>query len=542
MVVDAQTLPYRSATVATAGAWVIGCRHRAGLLKKQGQFLLMKITLLNILALFTPSLLWGQGGYSKIYDFDRPASAFFDLVYKKDTLSVFGVTYHDSIPNFQGILFTQMDTNGHILNHSVFFDSLGDDYVGPIGSRMIRLADNSGFALVSSLLKRSNGILMLLNSNGSKNKVCEFKDDESLIDYYKEVLELDDGFIICGTKINQDSRPGAFVMKTDRLGNKIWEKKFFNSQRRWYFNSIYLIDDNTLVLGISSTPPINTPISQLNAQTVILAIDSLGAQKWIWESPISLNEGSAIAIQKTNQGNWIYLSGRMELFPQQGYWTVQPKIIVRDSNFNLVFEKIVGYNSSANNYFADLLMTPDNNWITVGSMLVPSTPNTQSGWVYKFSNSGDSIWNRYDTVFYNSNSSSFHYPSGSVVLPSGSTIVCGQVDNYTTFESKSWAWLIKVDNDGCVDTFNCATVGTKIPNMEAELMIYPSPTSSYVYYNDKNNTTWEKIEVINIYGKVLYSTLMPQNQYLNLIQLPAGQYFIKFNAKKFYVIKKIIKI
>ncbi len=450
---------------------------------------------------------WGQPGFSKIYDFNSPAASFTGLVLDNGVLNTFGVVFHDSIPNRQGMLFAKIDTNGNVLSFNSFFDSQGDDYVTRLGGSIIKLSNGSGFAMVGMVLSRANGFVLFVDNNGNKVNYKEYPDLGSVVDLYEKMIEVDDGFIIFGTKLKNDNSLYTFIAKLNSNGDKIWEKLFGAPFRDWYFNSIYLDNSNSYVLGISSVPPFNTPISNLNSQTVILAIDSTGHEIWRWESPVSLEEGGAGALQKTPENNWIYLSTRADLHMQQNSWTRQPKVIVRDSNFDLVWEKEFGSSNSADNQFTCLNISPDGNWVVSGFMKNPQAPNTLSGANCKFSNSGDSIWYRFDTLIYYHDAYTAHYISSSVILPSGSVIACGSIDDYSP-AAKSSAWLLKINKDACIDTLECASLSNHVPG-SGSIKIFPNPVADYFTISLTNNDNAAlEIFALDVMGQIVYHKIV----------------------------------
>jgi hypothetical protein len=456
-------------------------------------------------------------------------------------LNTFGVTFHDSVINKQGIFFAKIDTNGTILNTNTFFDALGDDYATRLGSSIIKLNSGLGFVVPGVLLQRANGFLLFIDNDGNKVNFREYADTSTILDIYEKIFEVNNGFVVCGTKIRNDYSPCVFIAKMDFDGIKLWEKTYASQSRDWYYNSVYLETPNSYILGISSVPPLGTPVSSLNSQTVMLAIDSIGSEMWRWESIISLDEGGAGALQKTVDDNWIYLSARADLNVSQNSWTLQPKVIVRDINFDLIWEKTFGLSNSNENQLTCLNVTHDNNWVASGFMKNPQTPNTLSGSINKFTNTGDSIWSRYDTVIYYATAYTSHSISGTVVLPSGSIITCGSVDDYSNL-GKSYAWLLKINKNGCIDTLNCIISHTYIYDGNSNISVFPNPTTSKAYFNSSDNLNLEAITILNSSGIVIKTIFPNEINEIDLSELSTGMYTLQFRWGNKILIKKIIKL
>src|SRR5690606_9625116 len=109
--------------------------------------------------------------------------------------------------------------------------------------------------------------------------------------------------------------------------------------------------------------------------------------------------------------------------------------------------------------------------------------------LYKISPEGDSIWSRTDTMPVGNKTYNHEY-GAIVVLPSGSTIAVGSFEQATpTPGDKSWAWVVKVDKDGCLEEL-CSF--TSVQDLEkrkpAVLSVAPNPASDYVIFEFENKT------------------------------------------------------
>ncbi|MDX1912903.1 MAG: hypothetical protein SFV22_15530, partial [Saprospiraceae bacterium] len=312
-----------------------------------------------------------QQGYSKVYDFDRPGVSFFNIKAQNDTLLVFGPVYHESIPNLQGLFFAQLDTLGNLLTYHTAFDSLGGDFSAWPHCSIHKLNDGLGYVIPAGSFTRSTGILCFVNNEGQFTKIVEHSDTTSQTEIYNTLIETSNGLLLFGMKSRLDYRVDVFVMKTDKQGNKLWEKYYDSPGRQWLLGDVYKENDNQYLIGVGTTKPQNTPFDQLDYQTVFFRIDSLGNKLWQWESLINLNQFGPSTIHKNNQGHWMYGDGEIQVFANQGYITKNTKIVIRDEDFNLMTEKIVSPPYSEVNGFVEILPTQDGNWLGVGSMTTP---------------------------------------------------------------------------------------------------------------------------------------------------------------------------
>jgi hypothetical protein len=334
-------------------------------------------------------------------------------------------------------------------------------------------------------------------------------------------------------------------MKTDKQGNKLWEKYYDSLGRQWLLGTIHKENDNQYLIGAGTTKPQNTPFNQLDYQTIFFRIDSLGNKLWQWESPLGLSEIGPGSLQKNNEGNWMYAGGEITVFANQGYITKNTKIVIRDEDFNLIDEKVVSPPLSELNGFVDIQLTQDGNWLGIGSLTTPplwTQPNALAGWMYKFDDNLDSIWSREDTVFYNLQIYTDHWLHGAVQLPSGSIIAAGQINVYYPSPGKSWGWLIKVNKDGCIDTLACSV--SAIPDIEtyqeSNLKVYPNPTSGLLFF-DAADMQWDRIEIINSQGQIMKVINKPNRTEVNLTEMPRGMYMVRFVRKGESVVRRIFK-
>jgi hypothetical protein len=91
----------------------------------------------------------------------------------------------------------------------------------------------------------------------------------------------------------------------------------------------------------------------------------------------------------------------------------------------------------------------------------------------------------------------------------------------------------------------------EVPNGYA-IDIYPNPTngkfqitSTKLQANSKTQNSISKLEVVDIYGKVVYistANRIPQTAHLNISQLSPGVYFVRVSIDNQIIVKKIIKL
>jgi hypothetical protein len=223
----------------------------------------------------------------------------------------------------------------------------------------------------------------------------------------------------------------------------------------------------------------------------------------------------------------------MEFIPMPGPiddFSIRPKLICRDSNFNLVWEKYVSDFESKTNQIFDITQTSDGNFLVIGKWDWYTTSV-----VHKFFPNGDSIWSYFDDCepFLNCD----NFLGGVVEIPSGSVFAAGYTVNYET--AKTSGVLIKLDKNGCMDTLCGGMIGTVESELVGRIKVFPNPTSDII---NVSNPIGEQIDLYDISGKkVKVVTVNNAQQTIDIHELPTGVYLLNMHEKTLHVTYKIMK-
>ncbi len=491
-------------------------------------FFLMKNIIFALFA-FAQVHSFGQVGFNKVSVFDFDGAGFSNVLYDDGYILLYGLAKQTDYP--WGIFLAKLDTNGNVIWKKVHTDTLGEDfaYIGNLG--FIKLKDNSGYALINSIFGPIDALLMIVDNKGNIVLSKEYLDISSTTDSYRKIIELDSGFLIGGDK-QPKANPNdhqIFVMRTDKQGNKVWEKWFGLESRVDVLSSLMKVDDNEFVISWSSVN-FYAPANEWTPATKMIAIDTLGNVKW--EQPFFFDEDGGIGLQKTGDGGWIYTTVRIITDGLNwGDWVSQAKLVRRDSSFNLMWEKEVGEPTSMYNYFLDLKPAPEGGYIGAGSYqesLAVYPDAYPTGWMCRWSEQGDSLWSRKDKGLDIPNGYSESHLAAVAPLPSGSFIACG----YSDGPNNSWAWLIKVTRDGCIDTLLCmpSEVRPEPETNDGPVRVYPNPASEQVSFSFHFPAVAGKVSlrVIDLNGKTvhLWPALPAFGEAVWITQnIPSGLYY-----------------
>jgi Secretion system C-terminal sorting domain len=502
-----------------------------------------------LILLVSSSSTTAQIGVNKSYDLNYAATYFGSIEASNDTIFTYGPLLKPGGPN--GFAITLLDTFGQVRAIKEYFHPNGFNFTQVFSSSLIKLKHQPGFAVVGQVLDNGNGFMAITDAKGQVVKYKEYPDDSSRVDYYHQVIELNDGLLIFGRKQALNYLGNVFVKKTDFEGNQIWEKSFSKPNLFGFFGNAILVHANEYVIGMGFSTDPNVPIPQTKFKTNIISLDSLGNIKWQWETPLGLDEIGADNLFKTNDGNWAYKTSRAWYDPMYNEIIYQPKFVIRDTQFNLIRSDTFGEEEAHHGkYLWNAIQLRDSGFLAMGIKSgIGFSSNGPPGWLVRLDKASNQVWSRADTT-------ALSFPTfyrceyrDAIELSSGSIVACGSIrtDNPTL---KDWAWLVKVSADGCVETLNCFTSGTEEPEIDQIplVKITPNPTSGIIKleYKLQDGSAPAIFQIYNLTGQiVLNRQLNPNDQHevVSVENLPVGVYFWSMADEEGYLGSgKLIKV
>ncbi len=499
-----------------------------------------------LLLLFFPLFCKAQEGFINHYDLGHPGMVFTNFLLYEDTLIASGLVIQDTFPYLTLLSFAKLDTSGNVLAHYNYIDSLGANYsFGETPRGFLKCSDDSGYIILGHIFERNTGMAMKINNNGEQIWVREYLDINSLQDLYRKIIEISDGYLIGGYKQRLDGSNDIFVKKINHQGEEIWEQWYgTTNNRRDYFGDILALNNNEYVIGGSTGPNQDVPWQQFQSTIRIFAIDSLGDELWSWESEPSMEEIWLRGLHINDDGNWIYSTIRGE-FEFDGFLRRQPRIIIRDNNFEIVKTSELDDMDANGNLLLDLVSLSDGGFLGVGKNTeeVPNPILAEDhgyAWMVRMDMHGDTLWERKDLVFPDTLFATSQYLHSAVELPSGSIIAAGYYRAFS--DPKDWGVLIKVNRNGCLDTIICSPITSVIhPNSrpDKDISVYPNPVSSVLHIDSPVSDTWDRIEMFDFTGRKVKEET--NTNLLDIFGFPAGVYYIRLWQSDEYVTKKIIK-
>lgn len=473
-----------------------------------------------------------QPGFRKLYSGESTGAAFVDILWDGQKLITTGQFLTDTASNnaANGLLYMEFDTNGNTLFTDIYFHP--NDAIGPrIGNSIYQSSSGLVYSMNQMVYDTSTNLLAIYkNSERIRVVVTPVNARQS---YLLNCIESGKDLLFSGGIQNYQYKTEGMLIKSDSMGNEIWRRYYGSPELQCGLGEPFLLDENTILLpGYKHYWPSSGPIINKWTKTWIMAVDSLGDKKWEWESPKNIEAGVVTRLQRLPNGHWLYVTAEFIPMPGQiDYWGSHPKIVCRDSNFNLLWERYLPAIPTTACYMVDLQATADGNFLIVGFL------NDSDWWgsqvIYKFTPSGDSIWMYRDYC----ELGCYHFLGGVTELPSGSVVAAGYSENLD--EAKTYGLIIKLDKNGCIDTLCGSMVSTFETALVGKIKVYPNPTSNII---NITNPIGESIEIFDIQGKKVKDVIINKSQQaIDIQELPKGVYVLKMHEKTLHVTYKIIK-
>ena len=278
----------------------------------------------------------------------------------------------------------------------------------------------------------------------------------------------DNGFVIVGNKMPYGLQSKIFIIKTDETGENEWENQIGTGTYYYQGFSVVQTTDGGYAIG-----GYRFHIGQNEtADPIIYKTDSMGNLEW------EKNLGGPYfdyhpMLTLGNDGNIVAGTCYADSMstPSSGYRRVN--IVKLDNQGNVIWNNKYGQ-SITYHYFQQIRTLEDGSYIATGS-IKNNFPHI-SGWLFKISEGGDSLWYRqYDNLL-GSQSQNYLYD----VIPTSDNgfAACGYVIPMSPDPGSQDAWVLKVDSMGC-DTPGCAT-GVQVFELSGivgdNIKIWPNPT------------------------------------------------------------------
>jgi hypothetical protein len=301
-----------------------------------------------------------------------------------------------------------------------------------------------------------------------------------------------------------------YLLKTDSLGNKIWDHVYGTGGTRYYYAySVVQTSDGGFAIGGEYAI-----LGQYQSeQPIIIKVDSLGNKEWIETFGSQYNEFRTV-VTLSNDGKITAGSILSDSSFGSTSYVGRIRILKLNNDGSIIWDKLYG-ERKRNSKTHSIMTLQDGSIISSGYYVTDNYPHIV-GWILKVSSEGDSIWMReYDRAnlsIYSNNKLFDVKPTSD-----GGLIACGDIHPHLPDTGNQDAWVIKLDSIGC-DTPGCDTT-VAIPEIaykkkHNDLYIYPNPAHNVlnIIYPITNNECRSIISIYDVFGRKVKEIKVPKGQ------------------------------
>lgn len=467
-------------------------------------------------------------GFNKHFAFPYSQTRIFKILVENDTIIALGDGYETDSATNEGLVLMKFDTLGNLVDSNFIHDSILSTEPVPLRWGSLRTATDGGYIMNATPSFSAYPVIVKTDHDFNLEFVKPFPDTSGHDYQLTDFISIADGYLLFGAYRRWNNTTNGYIRKIDLYGNPVWLKNYGSLTSSVAVIDIKMINDSTF--SVAMVYDISTGL----ALSSIKIVNKNGDVLQTWNSDTNPEIGYLRDIVSVDSnGMLIYGLYVFEFAPPFTY-IVQSTLSRLDNDFNVKWVKRYGkkVDISSEIMFYDFERTIDGNFVAAGrTSTVPTFeggPTYARGWLMKFSPEGDSIWSRQDT----SDLTPWHILNrhrlgGVGVLSSGSIVAGGFARHLNDY----YAWLIKVTNDGCMDTLYCGLVsGVKETlRINDSVKVFPNPATTYldVEYSPVQGQV-AKFYLTDILGSKagVYELDSYANQHrIPLDGFPIGQYF-----------------
>ncbi|MCD4731921.1 MAG: T9SS type A sorting domain-containing protein [Bacteroidales bacterium] len=422
-------------------------------------------------------------------------------------------------PNITGqyLIFIYIDKYGNEITWTPFGEEYHNYYPGSGGGKLIQTNDgNLAIAFHIADSESVYGCLFKFTQDLDTIWKMHYNTEADWTVIQNCSQTSDNGFILTG-EIFQDQYSDLILLKTDSLGNEEWHQFYGTNWSEKGRNVIQTPDGGYLIGGYFWKPGYDHSLDAM-----VIKTDSLGNEEWTqyYGNPDVDDDMALVAM--ADDGNYLVATVYGEWIHTSMIRTGRLYLVKIDNDGNTIWDKKIGPKRRSIN-LKNFRHTLDENMVATGWSYTDTISEwIYDGWIYKFTQEGDSIWWRDYYHYHNQYDRNFFYD----VSPTSDKgyIAIGKA-RPDQGGSTNKMWIVKVDSMGC-DTPGCIT--TVIPELspsvrgQGEVKVWPNPT------NSKFEVRSLKFEVA---GNKIIRVYNSQGLKVEDIEVPKGKETIVVNVQ-----------
>ncbi len=448
------------------------------------------------------------------FHFGYPAAVLNNLIVTDSCYYASGIVADSVFPYKTGNIFVKFDLEGQVdffktitsttKTYQVWYASL--------------LALEDGFITAgyySDSVLHSLVIRYDLNSDTlwTKTYKNEYYPDERFIVSHDIIKTTGNGFLILNTETGEgEGYEMISLRKIDERGNQIWYKSIYDSDYQDGGLQAYLMPDaGFLILG-QKYNVVGT--HGFNIQAVLIKTDSLGNEEWTYEFISDDEIITAYEMVVHEEDSTIVLAG------EKGLEVVSPPynklyfngfVFKIDMAGNILWQTDIRHSIYAEEVRFNRIIeaTDKSGYLLAGKYWFGPTGYDWNGWIAKVSPQGDSLWSR--SVHYVESIEALHELNYIVPTADGGYLLCGRAADLgspTVSEPRHQAWLLKVDEHGCLVPGCHLLSDTEevfSPIDDDPFLIYPNPASELLNIYVAGNKADSFFQISDALGNVVTS-------------------------------------
>ncbi|MBK8721803.1 MAG: T9SS type A sorting domain-containing protein [Saprospiraceae bacterium] len=439
-----------------------------------------------------------------------------------------------SLTKFTNILNVDKVT-GNVISQKIIGDS---NIINQIFSleKISKTKDNNiiclgGLYKITGLDTIYQAILYKVKPNGDTIWTKSYKNKYTADFNIRCLLPTNDGGFISGfcvfdynSKTQNYSQYDFWILKTDSLGNKEWEKRIGNTNINDFEVKIAEAKDGYVMTGYKKK------VGGEYLYGYVHKIDKIG--NTIWQRDFEPNEYNNFfsSIIESKNGNYYLCGGTNETSGCIDQQCNRARVLKITDNGNILWDKkyLTSYTDTLTYYneFYDMeeLLNGD---IIIAGTTSQTTIVGQASLIFKINSQGDSLWSR----IYDKNNG-IDYFSGVTPCKDNGFLFTGTALDTSAVAEGGYpiykAWLLKTDSLGC-SVPGCAT-DTPIEEIEQKVNLFellPNPATNYIKLNFKTSITGS-LQITDITGKPIVSEkLLNVNSWeTDISKLSSGIYLV----------------
>ena len=374
----------------------------------------------------------------------------------------------------------------------------------------------------------------------------------------------DGGYIIGGTSYSDSSGDKTqnnwggtdyWIVKTDSVGNKLWDKRFGGYDDDFLY-ALQPTNDGGYILGGTSQSGIGGDKTQANYAVGwynywVVKIDSAGNK--MWDKVYGGTEEddlNAIVVMPDGSfllGGYSYsgVSGdkTQPVVGSCDYW-----VLKIDSVGNKLWDK--DYGAAGANQLYSLALTYDGGLLLAGNSNAPASGDKSENnsasevaqtWIIKTDFLGNKLWDK--TIFLTSaalTTNAFEIADSCYIIASTTSAEIGYYKSQASWDSTGDYWVVKFKDTTIVS-------GIKEITTNLQFNVYPTPFSNELDITiAQQNLQQATFTITNLLGQAIYTqqehNLSPTyTKMLDLSYLPNGVYLVEVIVNGERVVREVVK-